>query len=149
MAFANGAELWILPDGKHSTWAKKIDWYLNFQAARAATHEAPKLAAGLLQLLQEVQLSPPTTSAHVQAPLMISTSHRLPARHAVLIPYEGQLKSWLKQVQSIWQQMGYPTARIFLPLSQSFNQCLEVWDSSEGNNISVVMDDGHTQNSGD
>lgn len=147
MAFANGAELWLLPDAKHSLWTRKIDWYLNFQAARASTHEAPQLDAGLIELLKEEQLAAPTTSAESAAPLMISTSHRLPARYTVQIMYQGKLKNWLKQVSEVWAQMGQPNARIFLPSGENFNDCLSAWEP-DSRNVSVVTDHDHQKTTG-
>ena len=148
MAFVSGAELWLLPDAKHSHWTRKIDWYLNFQAARALTQQAPTLDPGFLQLLQEEQLATPTTSANSEAPLMISTAHRLPARYVVQVLYHGKLKTWLKHVCLVWQQMDTPAARIFLPISETFNDCLEAWDQVEAGNVSVVMDSDQQKTTG-
>ncbi|MGE0763717.1 MAG: hypothetical protein AB7N80_10605 [Bdellovibrionales bacterium] len=148
MAFAMGAELWVLPGGEHSHWSRKIDWYLNFQALRASTHQAPALDPGLIRLLQEESLAQPTTQANPGAPLMISTAHRLPARATVQLPFNGKLKPWLKQIADIWHQMGHPATRIFLPTGESFNDCMTAWSEPGSQNVSVVPDSDHQTTTG-
>lgn len=146
MAFASGADLWLLPNAEHSHWTRKMDWYLNFQGARALSHQAPALAPGLIQLLKEEELAMPTTSAELKTPLMVSTSHRLPARYTVQLTFDGKLKNWIKQAHDVWQQMGRPATRIFLPIGESFSDGMAAWDASErsetidGGTVSVVTD---------
>lgn len=148
MAFTVGAELWLVPDVGHSHWTRKIDWYLNFQMLRASAHSAPVVAPQLLELLKDEGLAAPTASSQLLAPLMISTAHRLPARYAVHLPYQGNLRDWLKRVAQIWHHMRHPSTRLFLPTGVNFSECQAAWGEPDSQNVSVVMDSDHQKTTG-
>ena len=141
-AFSPGSDLWILPDPKVSHWARKIDWYLNFQFARAEHHLPPVLEPGLLSLLQEEKLAPPSISANLRAALMVSSGHRLPAIQTVEVPFDGNLGEWLTKVTSIWRDLSRPTLRLFLPRGITVTQAEALWPSpsSQTGGVSAVAD---------
>jgi hypothetical protein len=142
MAFSPGSQLWIFPDPKVSHWARRMDWYLNFQLARAECHHPPVLEAGLLQLLREEELAPPTTMANSKAPLLISSHHRLPSAQTVEIPYANDFNDWLTAAAQIWRDLDKPTLRLFLPQGASPSQAEALWPEAKAKNraITVVAD---------
>jgi hypothetical protein len=141
-AFAPGSQLWILPDPRVSHWARKIDWYLNFQIARAERHLPPVLEPGLLQLLRDEQLDPPTTLSNTKAPLLLSSGHRLPAHQTVEISFTGDFSGWLAQAAGIWRDLGHPPLRLFLPQGTTSAQVEALWpgEKSQMDYISTVAD---------
>ncbi len=141
-AFTTGSELWILPDPKVSHWARKIDWYLNFQFARSERHLPPVLEPGLLQLLRDEELAPPTTSANNKSPLMVSCRHRLPSSQTVEIPFQGDFSEWLMTATSIWRDLGHPSLRLFLPQGTTVAQAEALWpaSNSQTDTVSAVVD---------
>jgi hypothetical protein len=142
MAFSPGADLWILPDPKTSHWARRIDWYLNFQLARAENHRQPVLETGLLQLLREEELAPPTTVSDNRKPLLVSSHHRLPAAQTVELPFGGDFSDWVTRAADIWRDLDKPPLRLFLPQGVSAGQAEAQWPESKAKNreVTVVAD---------
>lgn len=141
-AFAPGAQLWILPDPKVSHWARKIDWYLNFQIARAERHLPPVLEPGLLQLLKDEDLAAPTTAGNNESPLLLSSGHRLPAGQTVEISFTGDFSHWLARAAGVWRDLGHPMLRLFLPRGTTPAQAEALWPGakSQMDGISAVAD---------
>lgn len=146
MAFSSGSDLWILPSPDVCFWARKIDWYLNFQLARAENHRPPQWTPGLIEILKEEGLEPPSTESWGEAPLLIASRHRLPTSQAVELPYNGRIKDWMEAAEKIWRDLGRPSLRLFLPQNVQINQAEAHWhDGKTGNRpITVVSEAGST-----
>lgn len=129
-AMGVGSELWITPNPEVSPWTRKIDWYLNFQMARAYHHEGLKISPELENILKEneVQWNP---STHKREALMVATQLRLPATQVVLIPLKSDSatdkENWIESVKKIWEGLGSPRLRIFLPLVLKESEFLSLW----------------------
>lgn len=141
MAFSNGADLWVLPDPTVSDWANRVDWYLNFQIARARQHKAPVIPSGLVEILQETNLALPTPLSLGKAPLMLSCQARLPAKQTVILGFDDELKEWCGQIFQIWQSLKQPSLRVFLPKRISFSQLQAAWPKSGSEPVAFVCDD--------
>ncbi len=116
-AFAGGSDLWLLPSPLQSAFTRKVDWYLNFLVARAQEHQPKALAPSLLGILQDNEIELGTAPLQGdQSPLLLSSSHRLPNQYTVILPFMGEPLPWLEQAHQIWQGLGRPSLRLFLPL---------------------------------
>jgi hypothetical protein len=114
-ALQAGADLWILPDLDHSEWAQKIDWYLNFQLAKAGQHSKLDQSSELQEVIEKWEFDPPSVEIAKQLPLMVASSDLLPNHSTVIIPLGGEVKLWPKRVFELWQKLDQPTLRVFLP----------------------------------
>lgn len=104
-ALQAGADLWVLPDLEQSEWARKIDWYLNFQLARASTHSTLKHSDELSAVVQKWEFDPPDVEVANQLPLMVASSDLLPNHSTVLLPLGGDVKSWTKRIFDLWRKL--------------------------------------------
>jgi hypothetical protein len=139
-AFSSGAELWFLPNPAVSRWARKLDWYLNFQMARTAHRLPPVFELGLLELIKEENLALPTQPPGKGLPLLIATEHRLPTKQIVSLSFAGELKDWSTHCAETWTAMKKPPLRIFLPEGETFKGWRKHWKEEAGQDISVVGD---------
>ncbi len=131
-AMAIGSELWIVPNPEASPWARKIDWYLNFQMARASSHQPAKLSVDLQNLLEENEVEFAPMSSSVKN-LMVATQLRVPAHQVVLVPFEGEKNQWLKSCKNIWEQLGFPKLRLFLPVEIKDSDVQKLWGEPRDN----------------
>lgn len=132
-ALSPGADLWVLADLEYSRWAKKIDWYLNFQMARATPRHAVGPSAGLNELLSKIEFEAPEITVNEKAPLMIASGEFLPNRSTVVIPIDHGLdaaarKDWVDRCHRVWSGLGRPNLRVFLPGPVSTEQFMGEWE---------------------
>lgn len=127
-ALGPGTDLWILPGIENSTWARKIDWYLNLQMWRASSHEIPILSEDLMTWLKDNEIEPLKISIHPQAPLMIASQQRLPNAEIVSLSLKNaQGSDWIKTAHQVWRQMGSPSVRLFLPANANPDDVNHLW----------------------
>ncbi len=127
-AFSSGADLWVVPEQKTSPWSRIIDWYLNFQMARSVSHQ-PKLATeGLKQVLKQNDLSLVPIQLKEGYPLMIPGLSRFPNIQTLVISGQHKDLEWLNHAQGLWEKMGRPSLRIFLPEDLSFEDVRKNWN---------------------
>ncbi len=138
MAFASGASLWLMPSAKDSVWARRVDWYLNFMAGRAAQHHPPVVDPEFVKLLDEEELKPPSIIHDRKSPLLIASGHRLPAEQAVQIEYNGDFSQWVASARKVWIDLGKPSARIFLPQGVDGSALAAGWPDHETATMTVV-----------
>lgn len=139
-----GAELWILPDSQHSTWARKVDWYLNFQMMRAEPH-VPRPMAAELAALEEKWVDEPWSlqknlGQYELTPLLVAPSGRLPCRQTVMIRFSGRredLSSWLAESLRVSRGFLCPVIRVFLPDGVSQTDACALWLSVSTNDDKV------------
>ena len=129
-AMGTGSDLWIVPNPEASPWARKIDWYLNFQVARASQHKAPNLPQKLTKLMEdnEITLEP---ISYTTENLMVGTQMRLPAQQVVVVPYVADKQHWIQTCKEIWTQLEQPRVRLFLPLEVKESEVLKLWGTKK------------------
>lgn len=114
-AFGAGADLWIIPNDEQSSWSHQIDWYLNFLLSRAKNHQTKEIPEDLLKLAERYEVSLAAHTPSQKTPLMIASEHYFPNKQVVLIHDPEDFALWLKQAHQIWQNLGKPSLRVFLP----------------------------------
>ena len=122
-ALGAGADIWVLPSFNKTTWARNIDWYLNFQLSKAQICQPKPIDAELKNLIKDGPLEdmpswPPHPLAHSEAPLLVASSQLLPNRAVIQLPLENG-KKWTTRVYKIWKQLDKPSLRLFLPRTLS------------------------------
>lgn len=135
-----GAELWILPALEQSQWTARIDWYLNFQISKALRHQKAQ-TPDFIQEVQEATELPPVDLSYVDSNLMIASSHHLPNKWVVVLPWNDNLESWSEEVAKVWNSLQKPSLRIFFPPKQSTGQFQMAWkNQSDFEDFTVVLD---------
>ena len=124
-----GAELWIAPASVESKWTARLDWYLNFQISRFSRHQPLQRSSHLEAVLNETQLPLPPVPELEAAPLMISSGNLLPNRWVVLIPLteHKNLQNWAEACTKVWDSLGKPSLRIFLPPGETVGAFHQSW----------------------
>ena len=116
--FSPGCDLWIAADAARSSWARKLDWHLNFQAMRAEDHHSVETSSELRKIQESWQLENPEIELNAKAPLMIASRANLPNSKTVFVPYSGNLATWARECQKVYRSLypaHQPKVRIFLP----------------------------------
>jgi hypothetical protein len=139
-AFSAGSDLWVMPEPDESDLATKIDWYLNFQIAKAKVHKAQENSAPLSQIIDKHALRlPPAPTTH-NLPLMIASEHHFPNRMVVEIKVAQGATTWVQSIQRLWGQLDRPKLRVFLPRSLTPEQFQKAWatELAPSDEISLV-----------
>ena len=138
-AFSQGSDLWIIADLESSNWAKKLDWYLNFQLRRASLFKPKKISDSNIDKISQwgVDVSKLTKSIRVldrkKSALIVASDRLLPNRFTVQIPFqEKSIESWAAQCLKVLQDLKIWKARIFLPVKISTADFEKHWGSKEG-----------------
>lgn len=141
-ALTPGADLWIMTDIEYSSWARKIDWYVNFQFAKSQMHTPQAFSVELQDLIQKTGSDFFNISVKKTAPLMIATQKLLPNTSTLLVPFtEGP--AWVKKCHEAWVKLSQPSVRFFLPETQSLSQFLSSWPKTKTEKpISFVAEGG-------
>lgn len=140
-ALTPGADLWILP--KTSFWAKKLDWYVNFQISKPPPH--PSLSSRQIKSLKELDL-PYFPSTPTYDVLMIASENFLPNLQTVILPFED-LQLWIEQVHKIWANLNHPSLRLFLPDHYLYADITERWPNTTEIDIYIVEFKGQKKRS--
>ena len=126
-AFSAGHKLWILADLESSAWAKKLDWYLNFQLRRASLHQPKKISESTQEKIASwgVDLTSLTKSVKKidinHAPLMVATHKLLPNSLTIQIPFKD-ISGWVRDCMKVLKDLGQTDARVFLPAKVSASE---------------------------
>lgn len=140
-AFNTGADLWIVPDSRSSSWTKKIDWYLNFQLMKVTPRSPAPLTTSLLSILKETEITVSLPPVSNNSPLLVESSHYFPNKWTVQLLYNQSLEEWASKIVTTWQGLSSPTLRIFLPAQAKPEEFSNVWARlSKSTNFSVVLD---------
>jgi hypothetical protein len=110
-AFSDGVPLWIIADLEGSRWAKKLDWYLNFQLRRASRHTSPQISESTKQSFADWGFSAPEIKAPTSS-LMIASCKLLPNEWTVQIKLS---EKWASECLKLMQDLRVFKARVFLP----------------------------------
>lgn len=140
-ALAAGVKLWILPPTQFSDWTKQLDWPLNLQISKAASHSMPKPAPELMTIMQKHDLDFAAEDAEKKS-LIIATQGLLPTDMIVVVPGETW-ETWAKSAVKIWQDLGKPTARFFLPGFARWEKVKSSWPSvANHDSVQIVSTEG-------
>lgn len=110
--FSAGAPLWIIADLQNSAWAKKLDWYLNFQLRRASRHQPLKISQTVKEKISSWGFTVPEAMLPA-APLMIASRRLLPNELTVQIPVS---ETWVQDCLQVIRQLRLKKVRVFLPV---------------------------------
>lgn len=149
LAFAPGADLWILPDRSQSAWAAQVDWYLNFQIGRAEKHESQPLPSQVQNILELCELRGYDWKgeARKDPSLMVWASPFVPARWVLTLPDGADLAAWASQAVRKWKSLNQPSIRIFLPQNTTENQFRNLWLKAGGTeSVTLIAAAGVSKN---
>jgi hypothetical protein len=115
-AFGPGANLWIVGDLAQSAWSRKLDWYLNLLILKAEPHRPLVVSPQIRTILQDQELESldRPLNLNATAPLMVATPGYVPAEQVVVL-YETQATAWIQSGRRVWDNLGRPAVRLFLP----------------------------------
>lgn len=122
-ALTPGSDLWVLSEKQHSFWTQKIDWYLNFQISRKFPHI--KLSQDQIKKLTNEWELPhfKPNLGNKDKVLMIASESFLPNTKTIILPFiKKNLTSWVCEVLKIWENIKYPSLRLFLPNDQYYEK---------------------------
>jgi hypothetical protein len=148
-ALGPGADLWIAPDRSQSTWAARVDWYLNFQTARAEKHRPLPVPQPVLDILNRCELRNYDWQGEDKTDnsILIWASPFVPARWVLTLPDSGDLDNWMTQAVRKWKSLQKPSVRIFLPRGASVAQCKSLWVKVGGpDTLQLIADPGASSN---
>ncbi len=136
-ALSPGCDLWIVAEAQHSRWARKLDWYLNFQIQRAGLHKSRELSPEIQKVIQDCEVELPEIGTFRSAPLMIASENLLPNSKTIVVPQIQDAAGWVEACFKIWDDLGRPLTRVFLPdemKAEAFNRAWAV----KGANVELV-----------
>lgn len=137
--FEAGSDLWITPQAETADLTKELNWYANFLMSKASHYERPALSADLEKVLEENELEVLKKSPRVPNRVLISSSHLLPNRFLLVLPYKKDLQAWLEEAHEVWQGLGRPTLRFFLPKDIDVDQFTKAWpEKGIGQQVTLV-----------
>ncbi len=138
-ALSEGSTLWIVGDLNSSSWAQKINWYLNFQLRRAKFHQTREIPSELAEVLQTWEVEAPDLKLDPSAPLLVESSKLLPNKVTVQL-FDRTFDSWVDEAIKIWNDLQRPSVRVFLPSQKASNQLTARWKISEGVSATFVQE---------
>lgn len=140
-AFSPAADLWILPDLENSDWARKIDWYLNYQIQRSLPHRPAEFSKDLVEVIERSEFIAPTVIIDPEAPLMVSCADLVPAKQAVVVPAKTTEGDWVSTCHRVWVGLGRPSVRVFLPKKLGPSSFQKLWPKQDADAVEVLADD--------
>lgn len=123
-----GADLWVIPEREGSQLAQRLDWYLNFQIAKAAHHHSKKTSSEINSLLQECELPSYDWLEKKQNCLLLLSYQAFPNRWVMALDGSQNLENWVLELGKRWAKMNYPTMRIFLPENTGKTDFSRLWN---------------------
>ncbi len=122
--FQPGDDLWIIPDYENSKLTQKIDWYLNFQISKSKMHHRPIISNFLEKTLEQCEL--PKFNFTEKNILMIAPQNLLPSQWVVVVSFQNLLQ-WKSEIDRVWNDLGTPKTRVFLPKQIMVNDIDQTW----------------------
>lgn len=137
-----GHDLWILTEPSLSKWPLRLDWYMNFQIHRSSHHESYRRSEALESLLKSIDWDLPHQPLKENRPLLFGCEGHLPARWLSVIPgASGPLENWTESIHKVWQGLGEPNFKVFLPAGLQAPLFAEAWKrKSKFEDFSLVLD---------
>lgn len=128
-ALTEGTQLWVLPQLEKSSWAKRLDWYLNFQLQKAQERESQNLASEKVQesakdvkALNEKTDSPSDSNTNSKSSLLIESQKLLPNKMTLQLSFQDSIESWIAQIIEKSLLLKQSRVRVFLPQKIKFDQ---------------------------
>lgn len=140
--FAAGSDLWLVPEIESSETVQKMDWYLNFQIAKAASHEPATLPSRIQDILKSCALEKYDWAPKGDQSLLILSSQLLPNRWILVLEGSDQLELWAQNAVTKWKNLNCPSVRIFLPRKASAAQFEKLWKKAGGSETAIFIADG-------
>ncbi len=125
-SFLAGQDLWIVSQKMPSSFFQKLDWLSNFQLSKSIRHESQKRGPALEEWIETTELSVPAQLDSSRSPLVLSFNDLLPCRWLIYLQFES-LDSWTQQILPLWQGLGKPSLRMFLPEGEEPNALMNLW----------------------
>jgi hypothetical protein len=146
-ALGPGAELWVVPEQKHSQWNRQIDWHLNYQITKSQLHSPLRLSPAVQNILDQCELENLDWLETKNQRLLILASPNLPNRWVLVLGGADEFDQWLSESVAVWKSLSLPPIRFFLPKSQTPLSFEKKWAKASvgvttANQISVV-DESH------
>lgn len=138
-ALSEGSALWIVGNLEDSTWAQKINWYLNFQLRRAKFHQTKAMPQELIAVLQTWEVEAPELKIDPSAPLLVESSKLVPNQITVQL-FNRTFDSWVDEGMRVWNDLQRPSVRVFLPGEKTKSQLTTRWKVPEGIFASYVQE---------
>ena len=136
-----GADLWVLAPLDESGSTQRLDWYLNFQIAKATFHQQKKLSEDLDFFIRECELQRYDYFPQGSEGLLISASHLLPVRWTLIQPVLDPFANWVEKIHFFWKSLQQPDLRVFLPKNKSISDFSTHWTQlSSSENYGLVLD---------
>lgn len=140
-AFSPGVQLWMLAGREHSGWARRLDWYLNFQLARAELPRTRSTSDGLKQLTELAELDFPEIAVSPNAALMIASSSLVPNHQTIVVGFTN-LPEWCRALHVAWTKLNAPTVRVLLPRDLRANEFAKHWPNTKSlDDLEVVEEE--------
>jgi len=145
--WSGGYDFWFVADPEHSLWARKIDWYLNFQLMKANRHQPLAIAPELQAIAQKNEMDVPALEmlvdpSYLRLPLLLACGNLLPVRTLIVVPFsesaESQVSDWSRTCLKIWQNLNRPKVRVFLPNGVGFEDFRADWHQEFAHDIDLV-----------
>lgn len=127
-ALGSGSDLWVLPQVEISQWARKVDWYLNFQISRARNHTPRQPDSELRAIMDENHLPYQDHSNPERSqPLLIASHTHLPNQLTLELPVQNKPTAWVQSIHGHWDSLKRPTLRVFLPPAIGPEDFTKLW----------------------
>jgi len=141
LIYAEGSQLWVIPDKSSSQWAQTLDWYLNFQISKANTFIRSEMADGLQEIIREEEVETIEIPSQEGKPLLIASPKHLPNLMTVVLSFdETHKQDWLTAIKKAWLELGKPSLRVFLPRNLSEAAFTEFSKNNLSGEITFVLD---------
>ena len=137
MELNEGADLWVIANRKNSSWAQKLDWYLNFQISRSTLHASPRLNAEHLKNLEWAETESYEEHWPNSSPMLVGVDGLLPCRILVRIPFNGDGRAWVQEGIEVAQRLNSLRIRFFLP-KQINSETAQKWSENSNLNLEFV-----------
>jgi len=137
-AFGPGSTLWVIADEKANPIHDRMNWYLNFQILKAKAHKAESWAPQLRSILKENNITQFQRDELGSAPLMVTADKGFPVNNIVEVPLNINRENWVNNVHTIWEKLGQPNVRIFLPTDISTDDFKGLWKGAKTKDVTVV-----------
>ena len=118
-AFGPGSDLWIVPDSDQSEDVRKMDWYLNFQLARAKHHKSQSPSPELRNILMENEWPDMRNPSKESKALMVAAGNFLPTQVVVMVPPQKQFALWVAQAKKSGPALANRKFGSFCPKAKS------------------------------
>lgn len=115
-----------------------MDWYLNFQISRARAKKREEFSPQMKMVTNENNIPELAPPVNPNAPILLSAKRGLPAKALVDVHDGTDIESWAAQVFTIWENLGKPTLRVYLPPSFSFESFRNTWSGPKTEEVQVV-----------